>query len=83
MLHRLLTYSYIIFSSVYYYSTAATSDAAYVIGGYQDGIYSTTIVEFKNNQWRKLSDLRQGRMYHGSISVDFRTMVVGGNTSSG
>ena len=49
MLHRLLTYSYITLSSVYYYSTAATSDAAYVIGGYQDGIYSTTIVEFKNN----------------------------------
>ena len=71
------------FSMVCYYSTAATSDAAYVIGGYQDSGYSTTIAEFKNNQWRKLSDLRQGRMYHGSISVGYRTMVVGGYTNSG
>ena len=68
---------------VSYYSTAATSDAAYVIGGYQDGSYSTTIAEFKNNQWRKLGDLTQGRQHHGSISVGFRTMVVGGYTNSG
>ena len=66
-----------------YYSTAATSDAAYVIGGYQDNNYSKTIVEFKNNQWRKLGDLTQERRYHSSISVGFRTMVIGGYTDSG
>ena len=71
------------FRVVCYYSTTSTSDAAYLIGGYQDAGYSTTIAEFKNNQWRKLGDLNQGRNYHGSISVGSRTMVVGGYTGSG
>ena len=69
------------FRVVSYYSTAATSDTAYLIGGYQDASYSTTIAEFKNNQWRKLGNLNQGRRHHGSISVGSRTMVVGGYTA--
>ena len=65
-----------------YYSAASSADAAYIIGGYQDEDYSTTIAEFKNNQWRKIGDLTQGRNNHGSISVGLRTMVVGGDTGS-
>ena len=65
-----------------YYSAASSPDAAYIIGGYHVDSYST-IAEFKNNQWRKLGDLTQGRYYHGSISVGSRTMVVGGWTKSG
>ena len=61
-----------------YYSAASSPDAAYIISGYQDESYSKTIAEFKNNQWRKLGDLTQGRQYHGSISVGLRTMILGG-----
>ena len=62
------------------YSTAATDEAAYIIGGYQgsNSNYSPTIAEFKNDKWRKLGDLTQGRRYHGSISIGHLTMVVGG-----
>ena len=67
---------------VYYYSTAATDEAAYIIGGYQGSDYSSTIAEFKNDQWRRLGDLTQGRSYHGSISIGRQTMVVGGYTES-
>ena len=63
------------------YSTAATDEAAYIIGGYQDSTYSPTIAELKNDQWRKLGDLTQGRAYQGSISIGQRTMVVGGYTA--
>ena len=69
---------------VYYYSTAATDEAAYIIGGVQDSnYYSSTIAEFKNAQWRKLGDLTQGRHYHGSISIGHQTMIVGGLASFG
>lgn len=68
---------------IHYYSTAATDEAAYIIGGYQGSSYSQTIAEFKNDQWRKLGDLTQGRSYHGSISIGHQTMVIGGYTSSG
>ena len=69
------------FSQVLSYSTAATADTAYIIGGYQGSSYSTTIAQFKNNQWSKAGDLTQGREYHGSISVGTETMVIGGYAS--
>ena len=75
-------FKYITLRYVVDYSTAATSDAAFIIGGYQDGYYSTTITEFKNNQWRKVGDLAQARYGHSSISVGLRTMIVGGVTAS-
>ena len=69
------------FRKVYYYSTAATDDAAYIIGGNQETGYSPTIAEFKNDHWRKLGDLAQGRSGHGSISIGQQTMIVGGYTT--
>ena len=73
-----------ILSYVSYYSTAATDEAAYVIGGHQGSSdYSTTIAEFKNDQWRRLGDLTQGRYAHGSISIGHQTLIVGGKTWSG
>ena len=72
-----------ILSYVYHYSTAATDEAAYIIGGTQESSYSSTIAEFKNDQWRKLGDLTKGRYYHGPISIGHQTMIVGGTTSSG
>ena len=65
---------------IHWYSTAATDEAAYIIGG--PG-YSDSIAEFKNEQWRKLGNLTQGRQVHGSISIGQRTMVLGENTGSG
>lgn len=66
------------FRHVYFYSTAETDDAAYILGGNQGFSYSGTIAEFKNDQWRKLGELIQRRQWHGSISVGQRVMVVGG-----
>ena len=63
------------FSQISEYSTAQSPDAAYIIGGR----YTKNLVaEFKNDQWRQLDDLKQGRYCHGSITVGTQTMVVGG-----
>ena len=67
---------------VAYYSTAATTDAAYIIGGFQGQMYSTMIARYKNDRWSKVGDLTQGRHAHGSITVGGRTMVIGGYVSS-
>ena len=66
------------FRQIFAYSTAATDEAAYIIGGSAGSNYFTTIAEFKNDRWRKLGDLTQGRYRHGSISIGQKTMVVGG-----
>ena len=58
-----------------FYSTAQTLDAVYIIGGW----YTRNIVaEFKNDQWRRLADLNQGRSHHGSITIGGETMIIGG-----
>ena len=65
-----------IFSQISHYSATQTSDAVYIIGG------SSTlniVAEFKENIWRRLADLKQGRSRHGSITVGRQTMIIGGN----
>ena len=68
------------FRKIAIYSTAATDEAAYIIGGSNGSSFYTTIAEFKNDRWRNLGDLTQGRYYHGSISIGQKTMLVGGRT---
>ena len=67
----------IIFSSIRGYSTASTSEAAYIIGG----VYTKYIIaEFKNDSWRQIGTLAKGRAYHGTIQLGDEVMVIGGYT---
>ena len=81
-----------ILRKIWLYSTAATNEAAYIIGGDNSpdldsngtpNWQSSTIAEFKNDQWRKLGDLIQGRQRHGSISIGQQTMIVGESAKNG
>ena len=75
------------FRGICQYSTAFTSEAAYIIGGvypeYMNGeiIGENTgqiIAEFKNDSWRRFGTLSKGRANHGSISIGKEFMVIGG-----
>ena len=68
---------------MYGYSTASTADAAFIIGGDGGGSSYNTVAEFRNDQWGKLGSLSKGRIYHGSITVDQETMIIGGYSSDG
>ena len=73
-----------IFSEISHYSTAQTSNAVFIIGGWSSHEKSLNIVaEFKENVWRRLADLRQERWHHGSITVGVQTMIIGGYSGSG
>ena len=65
------------FSGISYYSATQTSDAVYIIGGY---FTSNIVAEFKNDQWRRLANLNQGRYAHGSITIGGQTMIIGGGS---
>ena len=71
-------YFRVFFDYIYEYSTASTSDAAYIIGGAPR--YMETIARFKNYQWSNHGKLYRGRMVHGSISVGDNTFIIGGET---
>ena len=60
---------------MYYYSTAHSSEAAYILGGART---RKLVAEFKNDQWRRLDDLNKGRQLASSITVGDKTMIVGG-----
>ena len=68
-----------IFSYIAYYSTASTSEAAYIIGGYPNT--PQIIAEFRSNSWRQMGTLAKGRYGHGSITLNGETMVIGGKTT--
>ena len=67
------------FRAIYSYSTASTSEAAYIIGGYHT---REVIAEFKNS-WRQLGTLAKGRAAHGTIQLGDEVMVIGGYTYDG
>ena len=70
----------IIFSRIWSYSTASTSEAAYIIGG----AYTRNIIaEFKNDSWRQMGTLAKGRRLHGTIQLGNEVMVIGGYNSDG
>ena len=74
-------YPYNLFGfGLYQYSTASTAEAAYIIGG--GPRWSQTITEFKYDQWRKIGELFQGRMSHGSITLGAHTLIIGGIVES-
>ena len=64
---------------VFGYSTASTSEAAYIIGGWH---HRNIIAEFKHDSWRQLGTLFQGRTWHGSIVFGNAIMVIGGGIHS-
>ena len=70
----------IIFSRIYSYSTASTSEAAYIIGGANT---RNIIAEFKNGSWGQLGTLAKGRAAHGTIQLGDEVMVIGGYTYDG
>ena len=69
--------------NIFGYSTASTDNAAYIIGGIDYNVDIDRIAEFRNNQWLNLGSLAQGRHYHGSITIDQETMIIGGYTQDG
>ena len=68
---------------IYWYATASTDSAAYIIGGIgdgpsPDGVFYSTIAEYKNNKWRKFGDLTKKRGYSSAIFFNGEYIIVGG-----
>ena len=64
-----------LFRRISHYSTAQTSDAVFVLGGY----YTANVAaEYKNDQWRKLDDLQQPRRGHRSVVIENQLISIGG-----
>ena len=67
----------IILRTIEGYSTASTSEAAYIIGGRHT---RDIIAQFKNDVWSQFGTLAKGRFRHESISFGNEFMVIGGSS---
>ena len=77
----------IIFSrSIYAYSIASISEAAYIIcGGYSIAaiLKESSLKLYKDDDWRNFGTLIKGRYWHGSIALGDEIMVIGGFSIDG
>ena len=64
---------------IYHYSTTHTPDAVFIIGGHVTG---NIVAEFRDNQWKQVATLKQGRSRHSSISLGVYTFIIGGEHSA-
>ena len=69
------------FSAIESYSTVHTADAVYTFGGYPKEA-SKLVAEFKNDQWRRLPDLKNARWFTASIRMGSEVMIFGGRSAS-
>ena len=65
---------------IFHYSTTHTSDAVFIIGGYNTG---NIVAEFRDYKWKHIADLKQARSRHSSIAFGSQTIIIGGEHSSG
>ena len=72
------------------YATTHTEDSVYIIGGTTrsgsvNGSSSkiSTIAKYKDNMWTIAGNLKQARRAHGAITVEGKTMIIGGEPQSG
>ena len=66
-----------------YFSVASTTDAAFVIGGWDGSSDLNVIAKFENNNWSLYGNLQKTRSGHGSITYRTQTIVIGGWRSDG
>ena len=64
---------------IYYYATASTDSAAYIIGGSKGQETVSTIAEYMNSQWRKIGDLHEPKYSLSAIFMNEEYIVVGGD----
>ena len=71
------------FRIISYYSVASTTEAAFLMGGWDRSSSLDVIAKFENNNWSLYGDLQKARRGHGSITYGSQTIVIGGATHDG
>ena len=70
------------FRRITYYSVTSTTEAAFVIGGWDTSALDA-IAKFEKNNWSLYGNLQKPRDGHGSLTYGTQTIVIGGETNQG
>ena len=66
--------------SISHYASVSTQTSVLIIGGYSH-YYLSSIVEYKDDKWTVIGNLKQARYRHQAISIGSLVMIIGGVSS--
>ena len=64
--------------SISEYASVSTQKSVIIIGGRSDGKRQSSIVEYKDDNWAVIGNLKQARYRHNAIAVGPLIMIIGG-----
>ena len=64
--------------SISNYASVSTQTSILIIGGWSDGSLTSSIVEYKDDKWTVIGNLKQARYAHQAISIGPLVMIIGG-----
>ena len=70
------------FFSISDYASVSTETSVLIIGGLSNGLLSS-IVEYKDDKWTVIGNLKQARYGHQAISIGSLVMIIGGSSTGG
>ena len=69
----------LILRRISHYSSAETSSAVYIIGGFHT---ANVVAQYRDDQWHRLNDLNEARSGLHSIVIGNELLMIGGKTGS-
>ena len=74
------SFGLILYFRITRYAATSTDTSVYIIGGFTNGSpsRSTTIAKYSDGFWSEPGSLKQGRYAHGAITIEGKTMIIGG-----
>ena len=68
--------------SISHYASVSTQTSVLIIGGYNVDKWETlsTIVQYKDDKWTVIGNLKQARHRHQAISIGSLVMIIGGSS---
>ena len=67
--------------SISNYASVSTQTSILIIGGWSDGSLTSSIVEYKDDKWLVIGNLKQARNDHQAISINSLIIILGGDSN--
>ena len=64
--------------SISEYASVSTEKSVIIIGGKADGARQSFIVEYNDENWAVIGNLKQARYRHNAITIGSLIMIIGG-----
>ena len=68
--------------SILNYASVSTETSVLIIGGWTEYERSSSIVEYKDDKWSLIGNLKQARKDHQAILMNSLILIIGGDSNN-